>query len=143
MPPFTTGSTFKRTLPISLVVFFVALVNLIVIYRYIPYDNKPDIKIPPPSEEKPELPPYDPPHYGLSLVRPKERRFTSPIIEKFLKSLGTTMKDKDLYILLQNCLPNTLDTTVEWVNENKKDPRSFLITGDSNVKRERDREEGH
>lgn len=132
MPPFTER-TFKRTLPLSLVVFFIVLVNLIMIYRYIPYgDDEPDLNIPPPPSE--ELPPYNPPQYELSLIRPKEKKFTSPVVEKFLKSLEPIFrKDKDLYTLLQNCLPNTLDTTVEWINQDKKDPRSFLITGDSNV----------
>jgi len=96
MPAFNER-TFKKTIPISLLVFFIVLMNLVMIFHYL-------------------LP---------------NKKFTSPVIEDFLDSLASTMKDKDLYTLLQNCLPNTLDTTVEWVGSDKKDPRAFLITGDS------------
>ncbi|CAO3607238.1 unnamed protein product [Mucor hiemalis] len=125
--PTLSERTVKKVLPISLLVFFIILVNLIMIYRYTPV-GQPDFDNPPNKPKSPS--PYDPPHYGLKLVRPKERKFTSEILENHLLSLESTMKDKDLYILLQNCLPNTLDTTVDWFNGNKKDPRTFLITGD-------------
>lgn len=127
--PTLSDRTVKKVLPISLLVFFIILVNLIMIYRYTPL-GQPDFENPPTKKPKTPLP-YDPPHYGLKLVRPKERKFTSKVLEEHLESLESTMKDKDLYILLQNCLPNTLDTTVDWFNGNKKDPRTFLITGDS------------
>ncbi|KAI9243852.1 hypothetical protein BY458DRAFT_530168 [Sporodiniella umbellata] len=74
---------------------------------------------------------YNPPQYGLSSARPKHRKFTSKAVEEFLVSMEPLVKDKDLYTLLKNCLPNTLDTTVEWFNDNSTDPRTFLITGDS------------
>lgn len=75
---------------------------------------------------------YIPPYYALKLVRPKTKKFKSQILEDHLTSLKPVMKDKDLYTLLQNCLPNTLDTTVEWFQLDDQDPRAFLITGDSN-----------
>ncbi|RCH83940.1 hypothetical protein CU097_004053 [Rhizopus azygosporus] len=98
-----------------LILYFIILVNLVLLYRYFPH--------------KPQ-PPYVPTHYGLSLARPEHRKYTSPAVEQFLTKTESQMKDKDLYVLLQNCLPNTLDTTIEWFNYNNTDPRTFLITGD-------------
>lgn len=123
------GFLFKKTLPTFILVFFIILVNLVLIHRYV----KPEFI--PPADESPTqpLPPYHAPYYGLKFVRPKQRKFTSQVIEDYIKSLEPKMKDNDLYTLLQNCLPNTLDTTVEWFNEDTKDPRTFLITGDSKV----------
>ncbi|KAL7311525.1 hypothetical protein PS15m_009277 [Mucor circinelloides] len=128
MPVFNER-TFKKTIPISLLVFFIVLMNLVMIFHYLLPNNDPHLE-PPVQHNRSKLPPYEPPYYGLKLVRPKEKKFTSPVIEDFLDSLASTMKDKDLYTLLQNCLPNTLDTTVEWVGSDKKNPRAFLITGD-------------
>ncbi|KAI8077565.1 hypothetical protein BDF21DRAFT_421305 [Thamnidium elegans] len=115
---------FKKTLPTFILVFFIVLINLVIIHRYV------EPEFIPPTNESPTLPPYHAPYYGLTFVRPKQRKFTSQVIEDYIKSLEPKMKDKDLYTLLQNCLPNTLDTTVEWFNEDTKDPRTFLITGD-------------
>lgn len=118
---------FKKTLPTFILVFFIVLINLVIIHRYV------EPEFIPPTNESPTLPPYHAPYYGLTFVRPKQRKFTSQVIEDYIKSLEPKMKDKDLYTLLQNCLPNTLDTTVEWFNEDTKDPRTFLITGDSKI----------
>ncbi|OBZ82647.1 hypothetical protein A0J61_09302 [Choanephora cucurbitarum] len=93
------------------------------IYDYFASDKAPK-PIVPPNE------PYHPPYYGLKLVRPEQRKYTSQVLENYLSSLGPVFRDKDLYVLLQNCLPNTLDTTVEWFSNNHQDPRTFLITGD-------------
>ncbi|CEI99838.1 hypothetical protein RMCBS344292_13918 [Rhizopus microsporus] len=105
-----------NTIAKLLILYFIILVNLVLLYRYFP--------------QKPQ-PPYVPTHYGLSLARPEHRKYTSPAVEQFLTKVESQMKDKDLYVLLQNCLPNTLDTTIEWFNYNNTDPRTFLITGDS------------
>lgn len=131
MPPFDYR-TMKKATPLSLLVFFIILVNLTLIYRYTGLYEEPDLTIPP-MDEEPTIPPYNAPQYGLLLVRPTRRKFVSPVLEKYIKSLEIKMKDKDLYVLLQNCLPNTLDTTVEWFNNDKRDPRTFLITGDSKI----------
>lgn len=137
MPLFAaTSSSQKRAIPIILIIFFVVLINLIMIYRYIPI-LYPDLKEPPQIDpHPPHLPDDHPPHYGLKIVRPKpsERKFKSQVLEDFMDSVEPTMKDKDLYVLLQNCLPNTLDTTVEWFTDKQQhdnDSRTFLITGDS------------
>ncbi|CAO3637541.1 unnamed protein product [Mucor fragilis] len=128
MPVFSERA-FKKTIPIALLIFFIVLMNLVMIFHYLLPHNDPRLE-PPVQHNRSDLPPYEPPYYGLKLVRPKERKFTSQAIEDYLDSLASTMKDKDLYTLLQNCLPNTLDTTIEWVSSDKKDPRTFLITGD-------------
>lgn len=103
------------SIPAFITFFLIILTNIGLLYYYAPS----------------RLPPYDPPQYGLSLVRPVHRKFKSEAVEEFLMNAQSKLNDKDLYILLQNCLPNTLDTTIEWFNEDKFDPRSFLITGDS------------
>ncbi|RCI00188.1 hypothetical protein CU098_010346 [Rhizopus stolonifer] len=92
----------------------IVLTHLFLLYYYLPE----------------RLPPYDPLQYGLLPARPKSRKFTSEAVEEFLVHVEPLIKDRDLYILLQNCLPNTLDTTIEWFNQNTSDPRAFLITGD-------------
>lgn len=121
--------TFTKAYPLCLLVSFIVLINLVMLYHYIPLDRNPV----PPNQNNTTAP-YNPPQYGLKLVRPKDKKYVSESIEKYLTSLETRMKDKDLYTLLQNCLPNTLDTTVEWFNADHKDPRTFLITGDSTYK---------
>jgi meiotically up-regulated gene 157 (Mug157) protein len=72
-------------------------------------------------------------------VRPlkKERKFVSQVLDDFIRNTKANMTDRDLSILLENCLPNTLDTTVEWINDDKKNPSTFLITGDSNAKKKK------
>ncbi|KAF7721256.1 hypothetical protein EC973_005001 [Apophysomyces ossiformis] len=79
---------------------------------------------PPPINNPPE-------HYGIPDARPvkSERKFSSPAVDDFLSRVTQNMRDKDLAMLLNNCLPNTLDTTIEWFKAGK-DPRTFLITGD-------------
>ncbi|KAI9011962.1 hypothetical protein CLU79DRAFT_709767 [Phycomyces nitens] len=80
--------------------------------------------------------PYDPTIYNVPLVRPppSQRKFSSPAVEEFIVQTTTKMHDGDLRTLLENCLPNTLDTTVEWFDIDNSstghDPRAFLITGD-------------
>lgn len=75
--------------------------------------------------------PYIPPYYGVPSQRiPLSRRkFTSRAIDDYLHHKSKTMTDKDLVTLLNNCFPNTLDTTIEWYDLDF--PHTFLITGDS------------
>ncbi|ORX56871.1 DUF1237 domain-containing protein [Hesseltinella vesiculosa] len=76
--------------------------------------------------------PFDPPQYGVPRARLPiaKRKFHSPLVDDYLAMKTATMKDKDLATLLENCLPNTLDTTIEWYDINTKIPHTFLITGD-------------
>jgi len=63
-------------------------------------------------------------------VRPasNQRTFTSKVIDDLINTLQPLFKDPNLGILLSNCLPNTLDTTVFYHSAEEVD--SFVITGD-------------
>ena len=66
--------------------------------------------------------------------RPKlsERKFTSEAVEEKIRAIKATIKDPELAWLFENCYPNTLDTTVNYREENGK-PDTFVITGDINA----------
>ncbi|MCC9137865.1 glycoside hydrolase family 125 protein [Pontibacter silvestris] len=57
------------------------------------------------------------------------RNFTSKAVEKKIKEVKKRIADKELAWLFENCLPNTLDTTVKYQVEDGK-PDTFVITGD-------------
>jgi meiotically up-regulated gene 157 (Mug157) protein len=64
---------------------------------------------------------------------PSQRKFNSSIIESTITTIANKMKDQDLAMVFSNCLPNTLDTTVESfipASKNNGRPDSFIITGD-------------
>src|ERR1700744_5184537 len=63
---------------------------------------------------------------------PGERKFTGPAVEEKIKSIKATIKDPELAWMFENCYPNTLDTTVNYREENGK-PDTFVITGDINA----------
>jgi len=69
---------------------------------------------------------------NFKLVRPSQKKFTSKAVEKAIIEISSNLVDKQLAILFQNCLPNTLDTTVIFREQhgplNELD--SFVITGD-------------
>lgn len=58
-----------------------------------------------------------------------KRKFVSQAVEDLLVDYGKKMKDQDLKTIFNNCLPNTLDTTVEYFGDYKGLPASFIITG--------------
>lgn len=62
--------------------------------------------------------------------RPPEnqRRFISPAVEEAVQTVSAAIADPELAWLFQNCLPNTLDTTVFYDDTDGSD--TFLITGD-------------
>lgn len=66
--------------------------------------------------------------------RPKlsERKFTSVAVEEKIRAIKATIKDAELAWLFENCYPNTLDTTVNYREENGR-PDTFVITGDINA----------
>ena len=43
---------------------------------------------------------------------PSDRKFVSPAIDAAISDIKNRMKDPDLAAMFENCLPNTLDTTV-------------------------------
>jgi uncharacterized protein len=60
---------------------------------------------------------------------PAERRFKSAAIEESITLLKRQIADPALQVLYENCLPNTLDTTVHpSVFEGK--PDTYVVTGD-------------
>jgi uncharacterized protein len=69
---------------------------------------------------------------GLSYQRPVQecRTFHSEQVEKVIAETTKTLADRDLARLFENCFPNTLDTTIRWHLADKRNPQSFIITGD-------------
>ncbi len=66
----------------------------------------------------------------LTSKRPpkSERRFVSPAVENTISDVKRRIADPELAWLFENCLPNTLDTTVQFHDTKPSD--TFIITGD-------------
>jgi meiotically up-regulated gene 157 (Mug157) protein len=60
---------------------------------------------------------------------PSARRFVSTAVEAEIARVSALIADPELAWLFQNCLPNTLDTTV-FMGEVSGEPDAFVITGD-------------
>jgi uncharacterized protein len=73
------------------------------------------------SSQSPELPHARP--------APASRKFTSPAVEEAIGSLEKWIADPALRILAENCLPNTLDTTV-YPGVFAGHPDTYVVTGD-------------
>ena len=58
-----------------------------------------------------------------------DRRFSSPAIEEAIVTLQRRIADPSLRVLVENCLPNTLDTTVH-VGTFEGRPDTYVVTGD-------------
>ena len=58
-----------------------------------------------------------------------DRHFTSPVIEETIQRVSRQIADPELALIFSNCLPNTLDTTVDPGTSSGK-PDTFVITGD-------------
>lgn len=58
-----------------------------------------------------------------------KRKFSSPAVEKAILKFQQKVSDKELGWLFNNCLPNTLDTTVSFAMKDGK-PDTYVITGD-------------
>ena len=61
------------------------------------------------------------------------RTFRSDQVDKLINDVTKKIKDQDIARLFENCYPNTLDTTIRWHLPDKKNPQSFVITGDMYV----------
>ena len=59
----------------------------------------------------------------------EDRLFRSPVVEVAITTVSSTIVDDDLRRLFEQCLPNTLDTTV-YFNEDHGHPDTFVVTGD-------------
>lgn len=75
---------------------------------------------------------------GLPAQRPVQRcrLFVSKHVDAFITEMNAKIKDIDVATLLENCLPNTLDTTIRW--HDSALPETFVITGDINAQWIRD-----
>ena len=58
-----------------------------------------------------------------------ERRFVSPGVESLITEVKSSIGNKEVAWLFENCFPNTLDTTVDFETINGR-PDTFVITGD-------------
>ncbi|HEY0175395.1 MAG TPA: glycoside hydrolase family 125 protein, partial [Pedobacter sp.] len=58
-----------------------------------------------------------------------KRKFSSPAVEKAILKFQKNATDQELGWLFNNCLPNTLDTTVTFSTVNGR-PDTYVITGD-------------
>lgn len=58
-----------------------------------------------------------------------ERRFVSPAVESLITEVKSSIGNKEVAWLFENCFPNTLDTTVDFETINGR-PDTFVITGD-------------
>lgn len=80
--------------------------------------------------------PFSKGHYKYPYMRPppKCRTFVSPALEKLIDDLKSKVKSPDLARLIENTLPNTLDTTILWHKASKdsslESPQTFVVTGD-------------
>ena len=72
------------------------------------------------------MPPAD---FPVVRVAEKDRHFRSKPIEDMIKEFQKNVADKELGWMFNNCLPNTLDTTIyDETKDNRK--RTYVITGD-------------
>ncbi|WP_348264580.1 glycoside hydrolase family 125 protein [Telmatobacter sp. DSM 110680] len=60
---------------------------------------------------------------------PGARRFRSKAVDAAIASTAAKIRDPELAWLFSNCLPNTLDTTVEFTN-GPSGPDTIVVTGD-------------
>jgi meiotically up-regulated gene 157 (Mug157) protein len=68
---------------------------------------------------------------GFPIVRVAEakRKFKSPAVEAALARIKSSIGNKELAWMFENCFPNTLDTTVTYYEKDGK-PYTYIITGD-------------
>lgn len=62
--------------------------------------------------------------------QPAERNFTSTAVESKIAEVTSMLTNQKLATMFENCFPNTLDTTVEYNEDENGTPDTFVITGD-------------
>jgi meiotically up-regulated gene 157 (Mug157) protein len=67
--------------------------------------------------------------FSVVRISEKERNFKSQAVESTIKTIQSSIGNKELAWLFGNCFPNTLDTTVDYQLLNNK-PDTYVITGD-------------
>jgi uncharacterized protein len=58
-----------------------------------------------------------------------KRRFESAAVEKTIQRVRSSIANRELGWMFENCFPNTLDTTVDFEMQNGR-PDTYVITGD-------------
>jgi uncharacterized protein len=68
---------------------------------------------------------------AFPLVRTPEakRKFKSPAVERTIEAIKSSIGNKELAWMFENCFPNTLDTTVDFEVVDGR-PDTYVITGD-------------
>ena len=68
---------------------------------------------------------------GFPVVRVPEaaRKFRSAAVERCIARIKSSIGNKELAWMFENCFPNTLDTTVDFSVSNGR-PDTFMVTGD-------------
>jgi meiotically up-regulated gene 157 (Mug157) protein len=71
-------------------------------------------------------------HFKNLDARPPKasRLFVSPVIEDAIQNVSDTITDPAIRRLFQQCLPNTLDTTVYYSEDRAGTPDTYIVTGD-------------
>ncbi len=71
---------------------------------------------------------------AFPVVRAPEakRKFKSPAVERTIEQVKSSIGNKELAWLFENCFPNTLDTTVDFQVVDGR-PDTYVITGDINA----------
>ncbi len=62
-------------------------------------------------------------------VPESKRKFKSPAVERVIERIKSSIGNKELAWMFENCFPNTLDTTVDFEMVNGR-PDTYVITGD-------------
>jgi meiotically up-regulated gene 157 (Mug157) protein len=60
---------------------------------------------------------------------PADRHFTSAAVESFIPRIQKEIHDPDVWLIFENCFPNTLDTTV-FPGTYEGKPDTYVVTGD-------------
>ena len=61
-----------------------------------------------------------------------KRKFKSPAVERTIEHVKSSIGNKELAWMFENCYPNTLDTTVDFSEVDGR-PDTYVITGDINA----------
>ncbi len=76
-----------------------------------------------------KMPSFANTEFSIVRVSAAKRKFSSKAIEEAIHEFQSSVKDKELGWLFNNCFPNTLDTTVTFTTQQGK-PDTYVITGD-------------
>ena len=69
------------------------------------------------------------PEFPVVRIPEAKRKFKSLAVEKIIREVQSKIGNKEIGWLFENCLPNTLDTTVDFEMTDGK-PDTYVITGD-------------